>query len=180
MFCANCGNQIVAGAMFCGKCGTPAPTGAQSPAQSTGPTPPAATFAQPTQSQPVFGQPVFVVKPPKSFLTTWLLSFFLGAFGVDRFYLGQVALGIAKLLATCFGFIVVVGWMIWPIVDLVLILSGKMRDSEGRSLEGYEQYKKMALWVTVGVYGGSLLLLFVFFVVLASAFAGLLSMAGTY
>lgn len=47
--------------------------------------------------------------------------------GVDRFMLGQMALGFAKLLTLG-------GCGIWALIDMVLIGMGKMRDSEGRIL----------------------------------------------
>ena len=50
--------------------------------------------------------------PLKNPTTTLLFSIFLGEFGVDRFYVGDVGLGVGKLL---------VGWMtsgIWPFIDI--------------------------------------------------------------
>ncbi len=64
----------------------------------------------------------------KSQNTTFLLSYFLGTFGVDRFYLGYTGLGIAKLL-TCGGL------GIWHIVDVYLVGTGKMKDASGQALE---------------------------------------------
>lgn len=63
----------------------------------------------------------------KSQGTAFLLSYFLGMYGGDRFYLGQTGLGIAKLL-TCGGL------GIWAIIDLVMIGMGKMKDADGNSL----------------------------------------------
>jgi hypothetical protein len=77
----------------------------------------------------------------KSFLVTWLLSLLVGVLGVDRFYLGKVGTGLLKLLT--FG-----GLGIWALVDLILVLTNKQRDSRGLPLEGYDQHKKVALIVT--------------------------------
>ena len=63
----------------------------------------------------------------KEWLTTVLLSFFLGSLGVDRFFLGYTGLGIAKLL-TCGGL------GVWSLIDFILILLRKVPDSDGRPL----------------------------------------------
>lgn len=104
--------------------------------------------------------------PPKSFVTTWLLSLFLGGWGIDRFYLGQVGLGIVKLLTGG-------GFGIWALIDLIMILAGSMRDSLGRPLAGYEQNKSMAIWVTVGIVLLQVVLVIVVYIVLFAALAAM-------
>lgn len=52
--------------------------------------------------------------PMKSKTTTLLLSIFLGGLGADRFYIGDIGLGVAKLLFGWFTF------GIWPLVDIFM------------------------------------------------------------
>ncbi|UUL75876.1 NINE protein [Pseudarthrobacter sp. Fe7] len=76
-------------------------------------------------------------------MTTWILSLLLGTFGADRFYLGKIGSGVAKLLTAG-------GLGIWAIVDLIMTLTGNTRDKNGRPLEGYPENKKKA-WIITGV-----------------------------
>ncbi|WP_345800534.1 Ltp family lipoprotein [Microbacterium sp. AZCO] len=107
------------------------------------PAPPAPPGGFSGEAQTVAGAAPLGVGEGKSFTATWLLSLFLGVFGVDRFYLGKTGTGLLKLFT--FG-----GLGVWWLVDLVLILTGAMRDKQGRSLEGYKGTKLIA-WIVTGV-----------------------------
>ena len=76
---------------------------------------------------PVAANTVPGVFSDKQWMTALILSFFLGVLGVDRFYLGQPGLGIAKLLT--FG-----GCGVWALIDFILIAVRSVNDSQGRPL----------------------------------------------
>ena len=60
-----------------------------------------------------------------NWLTLFLLSFFLGGLGVDRFYVGKIGTGILKLIT-------VGGFGIWWLIDWIMILLDKFTDKDGK------------------------------------------------
>lgn len=64
----------------------------------------------------------------KGFVPTLLLCFFLGAFGVHRFYVGKIGTGILMLLTLG-------GLGIWALVDFIIIAVGSFKDKEGRIIK---------------------------------------------
>jgi hypothetical protein len=63
----------------------------------------------------------------KSWLVALLLAVFVGALGIDRFYVGHIGLGILKLI-TCGGL------GIWALIDIILIAVDRIRDKDGLPL----------------------------------------------
>lgn len=61
---------------------------------------------------------------PKSRTVATILSFFLGALGIDRFYLGNVELGLGKLFTLG-------GLGVWAFIDFIYIAVGKAKDGKG-------------------------------------------------
>ena len=108
-FCSACGNGLIASAVVCPKCGT-------------------AVGSSGYYSKP--GTPVTGTAGERDWLTTLLLSIFLGYLGVDRFYTGFTGLGILKLVLTLFCGV----GLIWWIVDVIMIATGSYRDAAGLPL----------------------------------------------
>ena len=63
----------------------------------------------------------------KSKSTTFLLCYFLGGLGIHRFYLGKFITGVLMLLTGG-------GFLIWWLIDLYRIATGKLKDKEGSDL----------------------------------------------
>ena len=79
------------------------------------------------QGYPVAASTVPGVFSSRQYVTTMLLSFFLGGLGVDRFYLGQTGLGIGKLLTLG-------GCGIWSLIDFIMIAMRNVTDVDGKPL----------------------------------------------
>jgi TM2 domain-containing membrane protein YozV len=66
-------------------------------------------------------------------LPAFLLAFFLGVFGVHRFYVGKTTSAIVMLVLT----LTVIGAIvtaIWATIDWIMIVCGAFDDREGRRL----------------------------------------------
>lgn len=64
----------------------------------------------------------------KEYMVALLFSIFLGYLGIDRFYMGQVGIGIGKLLTLG-------GCGIWYLIDIILIATRSSNDSSGLPLK---------------------------------------------
>lgn len=71
----------------------------------------------------MYGRPL----SDKSKLVAGLLQFFLGGFGIGRFYLGYTTIGVFQLLTLG-------GCGVWSLIDGIMIITGKVPDSDGRTL----------------------------------------------
>ena len=102
MFCSNCGAQIDDKAVVCVKCGSPTPNFKSTPAVNN-------------------------TAEGYDWLTTLLLCFFVGAFGVHNFYTKKTGIAIVQLLTLG-------GCGIWALIDLIMIVTGSYKDGQGRPL----------------------------------------------
>ena len=125
MYCRNCGNEVSEKAIMCVACGTPPKAGDKfchnCKAEST---PGAAICMKCGVSLKNENQ---TDGEGKDWLTTVLLCFFLGVFGVHRFYTGHTAIGVVQLLTLG-------GCGIWALIDFIIIIVGNFKDAKGNLL----------------------------------------------
>lgn len=106
------------------------------PGGGYGPPPPGMPGMGPMMGGPMTPQAPYGIDPitgmpfsDKSKMLAGLLQIFLGTFGVGRFYTGHIGIAIAQIL---------VSWLtcglgaIWPLVDGIMMLMGKVTDSQDR------------------------------------------------
>lgn len=106
--------------------------GPQSPQYAPPPQPQYAPPYGPPQYAPQYGDPQYAAPyvqyaSPKNLLAATLLCFFLGVFGIHRFYVGKVGTGIAQLLTAG-------GFGIWVLIDLILLICQAFKDRDGYTL----------------------------------------------
>jgi hypothetical protein len=98
MYCPNCGAEVSEKAVLCVKCGV----------------------SLKPESAEIIGE-------GKDWLTTLLLCWFLGVFGVHRFYTKSTGIGVIQLLTLG-------GCGIWALIDFIMIIVGSFRDGDGNKL----------------------------------------------
>jgi len=122
MYCRNCGKEVADQAVLCVSCGVP-PKNGNNFCQNCGEgSVPGADICAKCGVRLARG-----AGEGRDWLTTLLLCLFVGGLGIHRFYTGHTVVGIIQLLTLG-------GCGIWTIIDLILIITGSFKDSEGNPL----------------------------------------------
>ncbi|MBI4330904.1 MAG: TM2 domain-containing protein [Chloroflexi bacterium] len=146
MFCSNCGKAVAEQAIMCPGCGA-------RPFASTAFCWNCGASASPNAEVCVKcggtlkkGAEVAGNVSSKSRLAFVLLSFFLGGFGVHRFYAGTIGTGVIMLIMGIVG--AATAWIMvglfqlipvgmWALIDFVFGIAGRFRDGKGAVLKNW-------------------------------------------
>lgn len=122
MYCRNCGVEVSENAVMCVACGVPPKVGKKYCYNCKAETTPDTKICMKC------GVALDNENPNgKDWLTTLLLCWFLGCFGVHRFYTGHTGTGVIQLLTLG-------GCGIWTLVDFIFICTKKFTDADGNKL----------------------------------------------
>ena len=128
MYCRNCRQEVPEQAVICVACGCSPIAGTMYCQHCAAETEPSAEVC--------LNCGVKLAKPlpegAKSKLAAGLLGIFLGGWGIHRFYLSYIGIGIAQIFVT----LITVGFgAIWGFIEGILILTGSInQDAKGRPL----------------------------------------------
>lgn len=135
MFCRNCGKPLDDRAVVCTGCGVP-------PRIERKFCPQCGVATEAAQVMCVkCGAALAFAPEAKSRIAAGILGILLGVFGVHRFYLGFVGIGLTQVLLSTVGGLLTCGVstfavQIWGLVEGILILCGSMnRDARGMPLK---------------------------------------------
>lgn len=115
-YCPNCGQGMNKEITVCPNCGSPQ-------VMST-PPPHSGSYMQNVNCDQMYSD--------KDWLTTLLLCLLTGSLGVHRFYTGHTLIGVIQLITLG-------GCGIWTLIDLIMIITGSFKDSEGRIIKEKSQ-----------------------------------------
>ena len=103
-------------------------------------------LGMPVDPQAPFGRDPATGVPlsDKSGTTAGLLQLFFGVFGVGRFYIDSTQIAVAQLILCLVGLVLtlfcliafplLIGSVVWAIVDAIMMFTGSVKDNYGRKL----------------------------------------------
>ncbi|MCM1364627.1 MAG: TM2 domain-containing protein [Faecalibacterium sp.] len=143
MYCKNCGKEIADNAAVCVNCGVSSGKGNNFCHSCGAATNPEATVCVKCGvNLNKKANSVGIAGEKKKWMAV-VLAILFGEFGVHDFYLGYNKRGLIKLISLLVGaitavfivgFIIILAIIIWIIVDIIRIVTGKMTDSDGNEL----------------------------------------------
>ena len=72
----------------------------------------------------------------KSRTVAFLFAFFLGGFGIHRFYVGKTGSAIAMLILTL-SLVGILVTAFWALIDWILVASGNFKDADGQLIKNW-------------------------------------------
>ena len=146
MFCRNCGKELIGTPEICLGCGAKPLLGVSFCQACGAATNPQAEICMKCGARLAKAEAVDVSQ--KSRLAATLLAWFLGYFGAHRFYIGKTGTAIIMLILNIIGwstlwvygigFIFLIPVWIWALIDFILIVSGNMKDKEGKLIKNWQ------------------------------------------